>query len=80
LRFHEGVARPRPCYGDQALAGWIDRLREHWSTRSDGYVFFNNDRRACAVRDAARFAALADRAGLAPTRAPDPADVRVRGR
>jgi len=80
LRFHEGVARPRPCYGDQALAGWIDRLAAEWPGTGDGYVFFNNDHRACAVRDAARFAVLAGRAGLGPTRAPNPSDVHVRGR
>jgi uncharacterized protein YecE (DUF72 family) len=80
LRFHEGVARPHPCYGDGTLAGWIERLHEQWPASADGYVFFNNDQRACAVRDAARFAVLAARAGLEPTRAPNPSDVQVRGR
>jgi uncharacterized protein YecE (DUF72 family) len=80
LRFHEGLARPRPCYGDRALAGWIERLAELWPATADGFVFFNNDHRACAVRDAARFAVLAGRAGLEPTRTPNPSDVRVIGR
>ncbi|HYV60594.1 MAG TPA: DUF72 domain-containing protein [Acidimicrobiia bacterium] len=80
LRFHEGVARPHPCYGDKTLVSWIDRLGERWPASADGYVFFNNDQRACAVRDAARFAELATRAGLEPTRAPSPRDVHVRGR
>jgi uncharacterized protein YecE (DUF72 family) len=80
LRFHEGLARPRPCYGDKALASWIERLAERWPPTAGGYVFFNNDHRACAVRDAARFAVLAGRAGLEPTRAPNPSDVHVRGR
>jgi uncharacterized protein YecE (DUF72 family) len=80
LRFHEGLARPRPCYGDGALSGWIERLAEQWPATADGFVFFNNDQRACAVRDAARFAVLAGRAGLEPTRAPEPSDVRVVGR
>src|SRR5262249_38837577 len=80
LRFHEGLARPRPCYGDQTLASWIDRLAGRWPAGADGYVFFNNDHRACAVRDAGRFAVLTARAGLDPTRAPDPSDVHVRGR
>jgi uncharacterized protein YecE (DUF72 family) len=79
LRFHEGTASPRPCYGDRALAGWVERLAERWSTGDDCYVFFNNDPRACAVRNAARFAQLSERAGLHPTRAPDPASVRVVG-
>jgi hypothetical protein len=32
------------------------------------------------VRDAARFAVLAGRAGLEPTRTPNPSEVRVIGR
>ena len=36
--------------------------------------------RACAVRNAARFAVLAGRAGFVPTRSPNPSDVRVTGR
>jgi uncharacterized protein YecE (DUF72 family) len=77
LRFHEGTARPHPCYGDQALLGWIDRLADRWPKRADCYVFFNNDPRACAVKNAARFAQLAARAGLHPTRAPEPKEIRV---
>jgi uncharacterized protein YecE (DUF72 family) len=80
LRFHEGTARPYPCYGDRALAGWAERLVEQWPTTADGYVFFNNDPRACAVRNAARFAVLAERTGLKPTRTPKPSDIRIRGR
>ena len=77
LRFHEGTAHPHPCYGDRALRGWIERLAERWPERADCYVFFNNDARACAVRNAARFAQLAARAGLSPTRAPEPKSIRV---
>jgi uncharacterized protein YecE (DUF72 family) len=80
LRFHEGLARPHPCYGDKALAGWVERLTEHWPGTADGFVFFNNDHRACAVRDAARFAVLAGRAGFETTRTPSPSDVHVVGR
>jgi uncharacterized protein YecE (DUF72 family) len=79
LRLHEGTASPRPCYGDRALARWVERLADGWSAGEDCYVFFNNDPRACAVRNAARFARLSERAGLRPTRAPDPASVRVVG-
>lgn len=79
LRFHEGTARPHPCYGDRALAGWAERLAEHWPKSADGYVFFNNDRRACAVRNAARFAVLAERIGLEPARTPKPSTIKVRG-
>jgi uncharacterized protein YecE (DUF72 family) len=77
LRMHEGTARPRPCYGDHALAGWVDRLAARWAGDDDCYVFFNNDPRACAVRDAARFAGIARKAGLEPTRAPETGDLRI---
>ena len=77
LRMHEGIARPRPCYGDRALASWVERLASHWSRDDDCYVFFNNDPRACAVRDAARFAGIARKAGLEPTRAPETGDLRL---
>jgi uncharacterized protein YecE (DUF72 family) len=80
LRFHEGLARPHPCYGDKALTNWIERLAEQWPATADGFVFFNNDHRACAVHDAARFAVLAGRAGVDPTRTPKPSDVHVVGR
>ncbi len=77
LRFHEGTARPRPCYGEGALASWVERLAEHWPEPADRYVFFNNDPRACAVKNAAQFARLAVTAGLRATRAPEARDVRL---
>ena len=61
-------------------AGWIERLAERWPATADGFVFFNNDQRACAVRDAARFAVLAGRAGLEPSPSAESLDVRVVGR
>jgi len=79
LRFHEGTARPHPCYGDRALAAWAERLADQWSKTADGFVFFNNDHRACAVRNAARFAVLAARTGLQPTRTPEPSSIKVHG-
>ena len=77
LRLHEGRASPHPCYGRQALTHWAERLAECWSADEDVYVFFNNDHRACAVRDARVFARACERAGLQPTRVPGPSDVRV---
>jgi uncharacterized protein YecE (DUF72 family) len=68
VRFHEGTASPRPCYGRTALDSWARRLAETWGPESDVYVFFNNDPRACAVRDAAVFARLAEAAGLSASR------------
>jgi uncharacterized protein YecE (DUF72 family) len=70
LRFHEGRASPRPCYGRTALATWARRLAEHWTPSEDCFVYFNNDPRGCAPRDAARFSAVVHAVGLRPTRVP----------
>jgi uncharacterized protein YecE (DUF72 family) len=80
LRFHEGRAAPRPCYGRQALATWARRLADGWSPDEDVWVYFNNDPNACAPWDAARFARLVRRVGLRPTRVPAPRTIRVVGR
>ncbi len=64
LRFHEGGARPRPCYGDDAMTTWAHRLIDGWGRRADAWVFFNNDPHGCAPRNAVRFARLCERAGL----------------
>jgi uncharacterized protein YecE (DUF72 family) len=77
LRFHSGRARPLPCYGRQALATWANRLADNWTPDEDAYVYFNNDPRACALRDAIVFARIAGRIGLEPSRVPDPAEVRM---
>lgn len=63
VRFHEGAARPWPSYGDRALRSWVERVP------GEAYVYFNNDPGGAAVRDAARFAALAREAGLPVSRA-----------
>jgi uncharacterized protein YecE (DUF72 family) len=70
MRFHEGRAAPSPCYGRTALASWAGRLAAGWSADEEVWVYFNNDPRGCAPRDAARFARLVARAGLRPTRVP----------
>jgi uncharacterized protein YecE (DUF72 family) len=77
VRFHEGEASPRPCYGERTLASWSDDLAGTWGDEVDVYVYFNNDHLACAVRDAVRFARAARRSGLHPTRTPAPAEVTV---
>lgn len=74
LRLHEGRARPWPSYGDAALRSWVARL-EQGSRPGDAYVYFNNDPGGAAVRDAARFAALARAAGWDVTRTPDAAEL-----
>jgi uncharacterized protein YecE (DUF72 family) len=64
VRMHEGTAAPHPSYGTRALHTWTDRIAELWGTGADGYVYFNNDHFGCAVRNAAEFAAIGERAGL----------------
>ena len=80
VRFHEGRARPRPCYGRAALASWARRLAEHWDAADDVFAYFNNDHRACAPRDAARFARQCERVGLRPTRTPSVRFIAIGGR
>ncbi|HWF58378.1 MAG TPA: DUF72 domain-containing protein [Candidatus Dormibacteraeota bacterium] len=70
VRLHEGRAAPSPCYGDRALRSWAARVSQLWHDGEDVYVFFNNDHRGCAVRDAVRFAGHAARTGLHPSRVP----------
>ena len=70
LRFHQGRATPSPCYGRTALESWARRLADLWDDEADVFVYFNNDHGACAVRDADRFAAMVQRAGLTPSRVP----------
>jgi uncharacterized protein YecE (DUF72 family) len=77
LRLHEGKARPHPCYGRTPLNSWAKRLTEVVAADEDAYVFFNNDGRCCAVRDARLFALAAERAGLHATRVPGPGEVRL---
>jgi uncharacterized protein YecE (DUF72 family) len=77
LRFHEGRTAPLPCYGRAALASWADRLAARWGADEDCWVYFNNDPRGCAPRDAARFGAAVARAGLVPTRVPAVRSMRV---
>jgi uncharacterized protein YecE (DUF72 family) len=79
VRFHEGRATPHPCYGERALAGWAERIADLWPASADVFCYFNNDGRACAVRDAVTFARLARRAGLRPTRVPERDEVRLAG-
>jgi uncharacterized protein YecE (DUF72 family) len=70
VRLHQGRAHPAPCYGRTALANWAGRVADLWDRSDDVYVYFNNDRGGCAVRDAHRFALAAEHAGLHPTRVP----------
>jgi uncharacterized protein YecE (DUF72 family) len=76
LRFHEGRARPLPCYGTRALRSWAERIASLWGRSRDVYVYFNNDARCCAVHDARAFARAAAGEGLRVTRVPEAA-IRV---
>ena len=78
LRFHEGRASPRPCYGEQALRTWVHRLREGWGVDAEAWVYFNNDPRACAPHDAAWFGRLCASEGLQITRVPAVSAIRPR--
>lgn len=80
VRFHEGRASPAPCYGRRALTTWAERLAELWPGGEDVFVYFNNDARACALRDARVFAAACTRAGLDVTRVPARGAVRADAR
>jgi uncharacterized protein YecE (DUF72 family) len=77
VRFHEGRASPHPCYGERALETWVEKLAELFGAGRDVYAYFNNDGRACAIRDAIVFAGLAEKAGLKPTRVPELSEVTV---
>ncbi|HWB72788.1 MAG TPA: DUF72 domain-containing protein [Egibacteraceae bacterium] len=77
LRLHQGAASPHPCYGRTAVGSRARLLAETWGGDCDVYVFFNNDPRGCALRDARRFALACARQGLEPTRVPDRGDVEI---
>jgi uncharacterized protein YecE (DUF72 family) len=77
VRFHVGQASPRGCYGEVSLRRWLDRIRAAWPDAADAFLFWNNDFRGCAPRDAGNFARIAADAGCEVTRAPDPEVLEV---
>src|SRR5438128_1850513 len=56
VRMHGG--EPGPCFRDDELAPWAERIRGYLVQGADSYVYFNNDTQGCAVRDARRLRAL----------------------
>ena len=48
VRFHQGRARPAPCYGRAALSTWAERLAALWDPADEVFAFFNNDGCGCA--------------------------------
>lgn len=77
MRFHEGRASPRPCYGRRALQHWTDCVADLWPGGEDVYAYFNNDANACALRDARVFGGLARAVGLEVARVPARGAVRL---
>jgi len=77
VRFHHGAAAPAPCYGRTALNSWARRISELWTQSDDVFAFFNNDGRACALRDAITFAGSVEKLGLRVARVASARDVRV---
>jgi uncharacterized protein YecE (DUF72 family) len=63
LRMHSG--RTRPGYGHQAIDSWLGRADDSYSGGEDFFVYFNNDQRAAAVRDARWMTERAARHGRA---------------
>lgn len=70
LRFHEGIAEPRPRYGPRSLGTWARRVADTWPDGADVYAYFNNDAGGAAVHDAAAFAAAASGLDRTVTRTP----------
>ncbi len=77
LRFHSGLAIPPPCYERESRAEWAERVAGMYRPEDDVYVYFNNDPRACALRDAYVFAEEIERVGLVPTRVAPAEDITV---
>jgi len=76
LRFHGGSALTvDQSYGRRALLDWVTALTTEFGPAADGYAFFANVARGAALVDAVHFAALAEEAGLQPTRVPDREEV-----
>ena len=69
LRMHEGIGDPHPCYPEETLSRWADALAHQFDSSEDVYVYFNNDGRCCAIRDALRFARMAAHRGFDVSRA-----------
>lgn len=69
LRLHEGTDHP-PGYRQRTLRRWADALAASWTGDEERFVYFNNDPRCCAVRDASLFARINEDIGISTTRTP----------
>jgi uncharacterized protein YecE (DUF72 family) len=70
VRLHEGRATPRPRYGEQAMRAWVSRITASFTDDEPVFVYFNNDRGAAAIADAAAFGQAVQRSGRAMSRRP----------
>jgi uncharacterized protein YecE (DUF72 family) len=59
LRLHEGTGQHWPAYSPATLRRWVTELAGKWQPEQDVFVFFNNDMRGAAPRDALAMTALA---------------------
>jgi uncharacterized protein YecE (DUF72 family) len=75
VRLHEGDGDPPPCYPGTDLERWADIIAAHYGPDEEVFLFFNNDPRGCAVRNAVEMADVARSRGLRPTRVPEPIQV-----
>jgi uncharacterized protein YecE (DUF72 family) len=64
LRMHEGRSRSGSAYGVRALGSWCERIVAAFGEQAEGWVYFNNDHRAAAPRNAAELRRAAVRVGL----------------
>jgi len=72
LRLHHGTSSPRPCYHREVLAERASQVASLWTPQQPVFVYFNNDGRGCALRDASWFAEEVDRLGVPRSRVPAP--------
>ena len=56
-RLHEGAGEDAPSYTQERLLEWAGLLAAN-GRPSEGFFFFNNDTRGCAVRDARRLRSI----------------------
>lgn len=77
VRWHQGWARPIPCYERKTMREWAKKIADTYSPDEDVFAYFNNDPRGCAPRDSIVFAEECESFGLIPTRVPKMEEVHV---
>jgi uncharacterized protein YecE (DUF72 family) len=77
VRWHMGLSNPIPCYSRKDMRAWAQRIADIWGPGPDVYAFFNNDPRACALRDAYVLADELEKVGVGHSRVAPPHEVTV---